>query len=160
MRTVSRQALVPQTPAQMYGLVNDINAYPSFVPYCLDAIVLSQSATELSAILTVGRAGIKVSLSTQNTMQPNESIELNLLTGPFKAFTGRWDFKPLGTMPSADRPSEIRGTGVYLEVAFEFENRLLDQLAGALFESTWNTLVDTFVKRARALYPVTLAQTP
>lgn len=153
MRQVIRQAMVPQSPAEMYSLVNDIARYPEFVPYCLGAQVLSQSPTSLSAVLTVGRSGVKVSIGTQNTMQINEFIELKLLSGPFKSFHGEWRFTPITAFHETVGEPKLLGTRVDLKVAFEFESALLDVVAGRLFESTWNTLVDTFVARAREKFP-------
>jgi ribosome-associated toxin RatA of RatAB toxin-antitoxin module len=152
MRQVHRQALVPQSPEQMYGLVNDIAAYPRFVPYCLAAQLISQTPTTLEAVLTVGRAGVKVSIGTRNLMQVNEIIEMNFVSGPFKSFVGEWRFKAI-PLPHQAKASPQFGTQIELNVQFEFESRLLDRLAGGLFESTWNTLVDTFVARAAQLYP-------
>ncbi len=149
MREVRRSALVPYTPAQMYALVNDVAGYPAFVPWCPSTRVLDESADSLTATVDVRRAGLTLSLTTRNTLAAGESIAMALLDGPFKAFSGRWGFVPIRT-PGA--PGELRGCRVELEVAFEFRNAALGLVMGPLFESSWDSLVDAFVKRAREIY--------
>jgi ribosome-associated toxin RatA of RatAB toxin-antitoxin module len=153
MREIIRSALVPQTPAEMFALVNDVARYPDFLPWCRGCRVLSESADALTATLDVGRAGIRVSLTTRNTMVPGERIEMTLAEGPFKSFTGVWRFEAIRARTDTGTPGAVKGCRVDLEVRFEFENAALDLLAGGLFESTWGTVVDAFVKRAREVYP-------
>ena len=153
MREVIRSALVPQTPAQMFALVNDIVRYPEFLPGCRASHLLEASAEALTATLEVGRAGLSVSLTTRNTMIPGERIEMTLAKGPFRSFHGIWSFEAIRAPSETGNPGSIRGCRVGLEVHFEFNSAALDLLAGALFESTWGSLVDAFVKRAREVYP-------
>jgi ribosome-associated toxin RatA of RatAB toxin-antitoxin module len=152
MREVRRSALVPQTPAQMYALVNAVADYPRFVPWCIGAKVLTETPTALSATLEVGRAGVGVALTTQNTLKPGEQIDMALVDGPFRAFSGVWHFVPIGQTGVDGSPANLKGCRVELRVSFEFKNAALDLLAGPLFESTWNSLVDVFVARARQVY--------
>ncbi len=152
MREVKRSALVVHTPMQMYALVNGVANYPRFVPWCIGAAVLTETPTALSATLEVGRAGVRVALTTQNTLIPGEQIEMALLDGPFRSFSGRWRFIPIVEPSSESAPTRLKGCRVELLVRFEFKNAALDLLAGPLFESTWNSLVDVFVARAREVY--------
>ncbi len=55
MRQVSRSALVAQPAARMYALINDIERYPEFIPWCTHAVVRERTATEIVASLTVKR---------------------------------------------------------------------------------------------------------
>jgi ribosome-associated toxin RatA of RatAB toxin-antitoxin module len=155
MRDVKRSALVPHTPSQMYALVNAVGDYPRFVPWCTGARVLTETATALSATLEVGRAGVGVALTTQNTLKPNERIDMALLDGPFRTFSGVWRFVPITEVSGEGAPVRLKGCRVELVVSFEFKNAALDLLAGPLFESTWNSLVDVFVTRAREVYGAT-----
>lgn len=147
MREVRRSALVPYTPLKMYALVNDVAGYPAFVPFCPAATVLESSATSLTARLDIARAGLRVSLTTRNSLVPGESIQLALVDGPFKALEGRWDFVPLKNVAG-----EVRGCRIELLVRFEFRSAALGLVASPLFEATWDRLVDAFVKRSREVY--------
>jgi len=147
MREVRRNALVPYTPLEMYALVNDVAAYPAFVPWCPEARVLESGPESLTATLKIGRAGLTTSITTRNALKPGESITMELRDGPLKTFRGRWDFVPIR---AAD--GEIRGCRVELDVAFEFGNAALGTVLGPLFAASWDSLVDAFVRRAHGIY--------
>ena len=149
MRVVNRQALVPYTPAQMYALVNGIARYPEFVPWCPETVVLEESATSLRATLTIARAGVRVSLTTQNSMVPDASVQMSLVDGPLASFDGRWEFVPIVDSHAA---GAVVGCKVTLAISYEFKNAALGIVFGPLFEVTWNSLVDAFVARAHAVY--------
>ena len=149
MREVRRSALVPHTPAQMYALVNDVRRYPEFVPWCPATRVLEESADSITATVDMQRAGVRVALTTRNTMRPGEHIEMALVAGPLARFAGSWAFVPIR---AADPAGEVRGCRVELFVEFEFKSAALGLVLGPLFESTWNSLVDAFVRRAREVY--------
>jgi len=149
MRVVNRQALVPYTPAQMYALVNGIARYPEFVPWCPETAVLEESATSLRATLTIARAGVRVPLTTQNSMVPDASVQMSLVDGPLAAFDGRWEFVPI---VDSHASNALVGCKVILAIRYEFRNAALGVVFGPLFEVTWNSLVDAFVARAHAVY--------
>ena len=44
MREVKRSALVSQPPAKLFALINDIESYPRFLPWCTHARVESRTA--------------------------------------------------------------------------------------------------------------------
>ncbi len=152
MREVRRSALVPYTPAQMYALVNDVRRYPDFLPWCPATRVLEETAESVTASLDMQRAGVRLTLTTHNRMRPGERIEMALGDGPLSRFAGRWDFVPIVAGGEGDAPAVLRGCRVELLVEFEFRNRALGLVLGPLFESTWNSLVDAFVRRAREVY--------
>ena len=139
---VSRSALVPYTAMQMYQLVDDIDAYPQFVPWCSNAVVHARSETEVRASLTLGKAGLEHSFTTINTLQPGEQIELALLEGPFKRFSGAWKFE-------SPEPQQCQ---VSLNLQFEFSSRLLSATFGPVFSGLANSLVEAFRRRADECY--------
>lgn len=151
MRQVRREALVSHTPAQMYALVNDVARYPEFVPGCRAVRILESSDTAIAATLELARAGVSLSLTTRNTMRPGERIDMAFADGPLRHFDGHWQFLPVRA--AADGPAgPVRGCRVLLEVNFAFRNAGLDLVLGPFFESTWNAIVDAFVRRAREVY--------
>jgi ribosome-associated toxin RatA of RatAB toxin-antitoxin module len=142
MRHVSRSAIVPYTAEQMFALVDDVEAYPSFLPWCNSTRVHSRDESHVEATLGLHRAGISKSFRTRNVRQPPDSMSLQLINGPFRKLEGEWRFRSLGD----------EGSKVSLDLDFQFENRLTDLLLGPFFEETCNSLVDAFTRRAHAVY--------
>ena len=152
MREVRRSALVPHTPLEMYALVNDVRRYPEFVPFCPATRVHEESENSITATVDMQRAGVRVSLTTRNTMRPGEHIAMSLVDGPLRAFAGSWLFVPIRAPGEGPEPGALKGCRVELAVSFEFKSAALGVVLGPVFESTWNSLVDAFVKRAREVY--------
>ena len=142
MRKVSRSALVPYTQKQMYALVEDVERYPDFLPWCSDATLHWREGDRLEGSVEMNKAGLKRSFRTRNTMHQDEAIELELVDGPFSHLSGVWKFKALGDA----------GCKVSLDVEFEMRSRTSDKLLGRYFENICNSLVDAFVSRAEQMY--------
>lgn len=142
MPSIARSALVNFSATQMYSLVCDIESYPQFLPWCDDATMLEQSDTHQVASVTVDRRMKGISFTTRNSLSADESIQMALVSGPFKRFGGVWTFKALDE--SACR--------VELSMDFEFQSRVLGVLLGAAFTKICDTMVAAFVKRASDVY--------
>jgi ribosome-associated toxin RatA of RatAB toxin-antitoxin module len=142
MRKVNRSALVLYSAANMYALVEDIDSYPKFLPWCNDVEVHFRRENVVEASLELHRGKLSKRFRTRNTMFPTESIELSLVGGPFRHLEGGWEFKTLGDA----------GSKVSLNLEFEFESRALDLIVGAFFEDACNSLVDAFTQRAATVY--------
>lgn len=125
----------------MYALVNDVDQYPSFLPWCDRVTVLEHSPTSMYAKVEVSKAGIRKSFSTRNTLLANRSVKLQLQSGGLKNFKGSWDFIEQGS-----------GCEVRFALQFDFNNRLLQMTLGVIIEQITNTLVEAFVERAHKLY--------
>ena len=142
MTTISKSALVPYTPAEMYALVSDIPAYPEFLPWCSGARILSSSEDEVRATLDLSKSGVHKSFTTLNRHQHDKMIEMRLLEGPFRKLEGYWRFDPLGG----------HGCKVSLDLEFEFASRVLDLVVGPVFNQAANSLVESFQQRAVSVY--------
>jgi ribosome-associated toxin RatA of RatAB toxin-antitoxin module len=142
MRRVDRSALVPYSAKDMYLLVADVEAYPSFLPWCRDVEVHVRDGNVVEATLELHRGKISRRFRTRNTMTPYERMDLALVGGPFRHLAGGWGFKPLGDA----------GSRVSLELDFEFDSRTLDVMIGRFFEDICNKLVDAFTQRAAVVY--------
>ena len=142
MRKVSRSALVPYSADDMYALVEHVDAYPDFLPWCNDVEVHFREGNVVEATLELHKGKLSKRFRTRNTMHPRTSMELDLVGGPFRHLSGGWTFTPLGDA----------GSKVALDLEFEFDSRALDLLIGAFFEDTCNSLVDAFTKRAAEVY--------
>ena len=142
MTTVRQGAAVPYSAEEMYRLVNDVEAYPRFLPWCSQARVLEAGNEELTAVLTFEAAGARQSFTTRNRMQPGRRIDVQLLTGPFKYLHGFWEF-----LPDGEHACRLR-----LEMEFEFRNRLVQIALNKVFSTIVDSLVEAFTKRAEQVY--------
>ena len=142
METVRKSAVVPYSAVQMYALVNDIESYPGFLPWCSGARVDSREDRRLTASITFALAKLHYTFSTENAMDPGRRIDVRLLSGPFRHLGGHWIFEPAGA----------RSCRVALEMHFEFKNRAVQLALGKPFNHIVNSLVDVFTRRAAQVY--------
>ena len=142
MSRINKSAIVPYTPEQMYGLVNDIESYPKFLPWCTDAVITNQTDMELTASITLVASKLKQTFTTMNTMYPGRRIDISLINGPFRYLRGFWQFNDLCD----------GGCQVELYMDFEFKNKLLKLMLNGVFTQFMNLLVGSFIKRARQIY--------
>ena len=142
MKKVQRSALVMHSADNMYAVVNDVEAYSGFLPWCSGAIVIEKTEAVQEARVDISRGGVSGSFVTRNQMTPGERIEISLKEGPFTALSGVWTFKPL--MEGACKVS--------LDLAFEMDGNLLKSAVGKVFEQVAGTMVDAFCARADEIY--------
>ena len=141
MPRISRSALVMYSAEQMYDLVSDIESYAEFLPGCRSGRVDRRHGDELDATLELAKAGLSYSFSTRNKMTPGQSIEMQLLKGPFSRLSGAWTFQSLG-----------EGSKVSLELEFVMSNRLTEATLGRLIGQMLGAMVDAFGNRAKQIY--------
>lgn len=142
MKKITRSALLPYSSELIYNLVNDVDKYPEFLPWCGGSEVIESSGNEMVASVTIAKMGVNQTFVTRNTLTTNESIEMQLVEGPFSALTGVWTFKAL-----ADDACKIE-----FEVSFEVSNGLLNAAIGTVFEQIASTFVQSFCDRAKQVY--------
>lgn len=142
MREISRSAIVGHSAARLYALVEDVAAYPRFLPWCLAAEVKERSEDAMLARLEVGMRAVRQSFTTRTLNRPGQSIHIELVEGPFRAFNADWRFTPLG-----DTACKIE-----FRLAYDFSSRAGAASLGPLFEHIADTMVDAFVRRVDALH--------
>ncbi len=158
MTTIKKSALLPYSAAQMYALVDDIAAYPQFLPWCKDARVFSRNVDEVHAQIHIAHGALNKAFSTTNRLQQNKIIEMRLADGPFKHLEGFWRFDELGaTMTSGialprAAPQTSAGCKISLDLDFKFSNKLIELAIGSAFNYIANSLVDAFCQRAKQVY--------
>lgn len=126
----------------MYVLVEDVESYPEFLPWCGGAVLHWREGDVLEGSVEMHLAGLRRSFRTRNRMREFEAIDMELVEGPFSHLSGGWHFKSLDHL----------GCKVSLEVEFEVRSRTTDRLLGRYFEDICNSLVDAFVRRAEDIY--------
>ena len=126
----------------MFELVNNIDDYSQFLNWCDSSSILNQSDDQITASVQINQGGIKQSFSTLNTLTPYQSIEMQLLDGPFDELSGEWRFETLGENASK----------VHLTLQFKFKSMLIDMALSPVFKSITNSQLDAFVSRAKYIY--------
>lgn len=141
MTMIKRDANVSYSPFQMFELVNKVEDYPHFVPWCKSVNVLSRTADEIHAKLEFARGGLQKSFTTCNRLQKNKIIQIKLLDGPFHHLEGFWQFEAIP-----------EGCHISLDLEFEFSNKLVGMMFSPVFHPVANALVDVFCQRAKHVY--------
>lgn len=142
MPIVHRSTVVPFTCEQMYQLVNDIEHYPEFLPWCPSTTVHFRKDNQVQATIDIAKGIVHRSFTTINTLDPNQSVKMALVEGPFKHLQGHWQFKP-----------QAQGlTQIDFYVDFEFNNRLLDIGFAPVFNHITQSMVTAFSNRANEVY--------
>jgi ribosome-associated toxin RatA of RatAB toxin-antitoxin module len=142
MPRVRRSALLPYSAQQIFELVNDIERYPEFLPWCSEAHIVATAADHRDAQLTILKGRLSAHFTTRNFAVPPDSIQIHLVDGPFRRLDGLWRFTSLGDV----------GCKVELELDFELSKALIEKTLGGLFAHATGTMVDAFCVRARSVY--------
>lgn len=142
MHEVKRSAIVPYSVDKMYQLVNDIECYPEFLPWCKQSEILQAGQNEMLASLTINKGPFNQRLTTRNVLSLNKRIEMHQDKGPFDCFEADWDFKAL----------ESEACHIHFYTQFAFKSRLLDMTVSSYFSQIANAMLDAFIDRANRVY--------
>ena len=135
---IRRSALIGRSAADTFDLIEAAEHYPSFLPWCADAVILARDDGFVAARLAVNYRGLKFDLTTRNPKVRPRWMAIHLAQGPFRRFEGEWRVDAL-----ADEACRIE-----FMLRYEFDSALVGRLAGGVFEGIANTLVDAFARRA------------
>lgn len=142
MASVSKTVLLPYSARQMYDLVEQVEAYPQFLPWCGGTTVHERAPDRMVASVRIDFKGLHQSFTTENRQSPPHSIEMRLRDGPFSRLDGEWHF------------TELREDACKVEfrLEYQFAGALLSRLLGPVFDPIAASFVDAFVKRAETVY--------
>lgn len=142
MALVEKSVLVLHSAEQMFNLVDRVQDYPQFLPWCGGGEVTDLGGGKVHATVHINYHHIKQHFTTENQRTPPHQIEMRLLDGPFKHLDGSWRFIPLG-----DSACKIE-----FRLHYEFSSKLLEKLVGPVFHFITNSFVDAFIHRADKIY--------
>jgi len=142
LKKIERSALVSYSAERMFELVNDIEAYPNYMPGCVGAEVLERGEDWLSARLDLSRMGVKQSFSTRNMLDAPRSMKMSLIDGPFSKFSGEWQFLSLSDTACK----------VVFCLEFEVSNSLAAIALPKLMEHVASEQVSALCKRAKQVF--------
>ena len=146
MPRASVKRLIECKKDQLIDLVLDIEKYPTFVPYCIDAKVYEKNDTgdfiTIIADLTIGKGPFKDTYkSNVKFNKKHNSIYVTNINGPLKHLDNKWTFE-----------DHLEGTEIYFDVDFEIKNKFLNILMTTSFQYGLDKIADAFQKRANELF--------
>jgi ribosome-associated toxin RatA of RatAB toxin-antitoxin module len=142
MPSVSKSVLVPYACQQMFELVERVEAYPEFLPWCGGSVVHERSDEKQVATVRIAFAGLRQSFTTENRLERPSRIDMQLREGPFTRLDGHWHFLALG-----DDACKIE-----FRLEYAFAGGLVSRALGPVFDKIAAGFVDAFVQRAETLY--------
>ena len=142
MAVVYKSVLLAYSAEQMFALVERVEDYPQFLPWCGGVDVRERLNDSLTATIMIQYRGVKQSFTTTNLHAAPESMQMRLIDGPFKSLDGSWQFTPL----------RLDACKVEFNLNYEFSNKVLEQVVGPVFGIIANSLVDSFCKQAEKVY--------
>jgi ribosome-associated toxin RatA of RatAB toxin-antitoxin module len=142
MALVEKTVLVPHSAEQMFDLVDGVEKYQEFLPWCGGTSVERREDNTVQATVHIDYHHLKQSFTTENVRDPPHQIDIALKHGPFRHLDGSWQFIPLS--PTACK--------IAFRLHYEFSNKLLEKLVGPVFHYIANSFVDAFIQRAEKVY--------
>ncbi len=143
MANVHKSVLLWYSAQQMYRLVQDVESYPKFLPWCGGVEVHEANAQCMRATLRIDFKGVRQSFTTCNEQVPDREIRMQLVEGPFSALQGLWAFTPL----QDDGACQVDFT-----LDYHFSSKLVEAVIGPVFGHIAKTFVEAFVQRAQVVY--------
>jgi coenzyme Q-binding protein COQ10 len=154
MPELTTRRRVKHAASDMFDLVADVESYPEFVPLCR-ALKVRKRVPEpegvevLIADMTVAYKLVREAFTSRVTLdRPSLQILVEYLEGPFSHLENRWTFHPLG-----ERKCEIE-----FFISYQFRNRALGLLMGAMFDAAFRRFAAAFERRADQVYAGKAAQ--
>lgn len=142
MASVSKSLLLPYRAEQMFDLVQGIEQYPLFLPWCGGTTVhersLQGTSERVLATVQINFRGLRHSFTTENLHERPGSIRMRLVQGPFRELDGEWQFVPI----------DDSGCRVLFRLDYAFANALLSRALAPVFDPIATSFVDAFVQRA------------
>tara|TARA_B100000780_G_C20842027_1_gene334637 strand:- start:146 stop:592 length:447 start_codon:yes stop_codon:yes gene_type:complete len=148
MPRASVKRLIQCDKNQLIDLVLDIERYPTFVPYCINAKVYEKNDVgdfiNIIADLTIGKGLFKDTYKSDVKFdKKHNSIYVTNIDGPLKHLNNKWTFK-----------DHKEGTEIYFDVDFEIKNKFLNILMATSFQYGLDKIADAFQKRANQLFKI------
>jgi len=142
MALVEKTVLVPYSAEQMFLLVDRVEVYPQFLPWCGGASVSVVNENTVHATVHIDYHHVKQSFTTENVRNPPNRIDITLQNGPFKHLDGCWCFIPL----------DASACKIEFRLHYEFSNKLLEKIVGPVFHYIASSFMDAFIQRAEKVY--------
>lgn len=141
MHKIEKSAIVLHQKTTMFSLVDRVEDYPKFLPWCGKTEILYRDKNNTTASIEINFKGIKQTFTTENQKINEDVMKIKLVDGPFKYLSGEWAFKEL------DKDS----CQIQLKLEYQFSNIILEKLIAPVFNIIANTFIDEFIKQANKI---------
>ena len=146
MPKASVKRLIECNKNQLIDLVLDIEKYPDFVPFCLDAHVYERKNEGdlilIIADLTIGKGPFKDTYKSDvKFSKKDNTIKVTNIGGPLNHLENIWHFK-----------EQEKGTEISFDIDFEIENKFLNIVMTKSFQFGLDKIADAFQNRAEKLF--------
>jgi ribosome-associated toxin RatA of RatAB toxin-antitoxin module len=138
MHNIHKSAIVLHPAQKMFKLVDSVENYPQFLPWCGSTQIIERDNDKTIASIEINYKGIRQTFTTENTKKQDQEMSIKLIDGPFKSLSGEWMFKNL------DKDS----CQIELKLKYEFSNIILEKLISPVFNMIASTFIDEFIKEA------------
>lgn len=142
MHRIERSVLVPYSAERMFRLVEQVDDYPEFLPWCPASHARTLPDGSVEATIEISYHGVRSRFTTRNVSIHPREIRITLVNGPFRSLAGEWRFDEI--------PQQACRVSVTLQ--YEFASGLLGRLIAPVFNSIAGSLIDAFARRADSLY--------
>lgn len=144
MAMVEKSVLIERSARQMFDLVDDVEDYPGFLPWCSRSRVEFRDERKTVATLHISYRSVKTHFTTENEKEIPLRMKIRLVDGPFRRLEGFWHFRPLSE----------NACKIEFRLSYEFSSKVFEKVIGPVFSQIANTFVDAFVRRADQFYGV------
>ena len=130
----------------LIDLVLNIEEYPKFIPYCLNAHIYKDESVGnfqyIEADLTIGKGPFKDTYKSDVKFDKKKSvIYVKNIEGPLKYLENKWKF---------DQKENF--TEVTFDLDFELKNKFLNLFMNKSFKYGLDKIADAFQNRAEKLF--------
>ncbi|MBL8397061.1 MAG: type II toxin-antitoxin system RatA family toxin [Candidatus Accumulibacter sp.] len=142
MALVEKSVLIERSAQEMFELVDRVEDYPIFLPWCSRTHCAFRDERKTVATLYINYRSVKSHFTTENDKNAPLSMKIRLVDGPFRRLDGLWHFKSLAK----------QACKIEFQLSYEFSSKMFEKVIGPVFGQIANSFVDAFVKRANEVY--------
>ena len=134
MGTFKRSFLIRKPVDQVFKTLSDVEEYKTFIPYCIDSKIIEEQSDYSLVTLNIEFFGIQTSFTTKNVVKKNESIEMDLIEGPFEKFKSSWRLQKV----------DQQTTNLSFEMSYQMRNKILEMALKNNLKSVSDSIVRAF----------------
>lgn len=140
---IRRSALLDFPAEDIFDIIEGAEHYPDFLPGCEAVTILERSDSIIAARVTVGWRGLRFEFTTRNPKRRPEWLAVRLEeSSVLKRLDGEWHIRALSS----------HACKVEFAMRCELEGAVARKLAGVVFDSVADGLMNAYVARAQALH--------
>ena len=134
MGAFKRSFLIRKPVDQVFKTLSDVNEYKTFIPYCIDSKIIEEQSDYSLVTLKIEFFGIQTSFTTKNVIKKNESIEMDLIEGPFEKFKSSWRLQEV----------DQQTTNLSFVMNYQMRNKILEMAFKNNLKSVSEAIVRAF----------------